>query len=57
MFGDSLTTDIAAGRAANVRSVWFNRWGSASPDASLPEIAALEPTGDVMRILSTPSSL
>ncbi len=52
MFGDSLTTDIAAGRAAGVRTVWFNRWGAASPDPLLAEVASLEPAADVMRVLS-----
>ena len=52
MFGDSLSTDIAAGRAAGVRTVWFNRWGAASPDPLLAEVASLEPAADVMRVLS-----
>ena len=52
MFGDSLSTDIAAGRAAGVRTVWFNRWRAASPDPLLAEVASLEPAADVMRVLS-----
>ena len=52
VFGDSLTTDIAGGRAAGVRVVWFNRWRAVSPDAALTELHLLEPTADVLRVLS-----
>ncbi len=51
VFGDSLTTDIAGGRAAGVRAVWFNRWRAASPDAQLVEVHALEPAADALAIL------
>ena len=52
VFGDSLSTDIAAGRAAGVHTVWFNRWRAASPDPTLPEVFSLEPAADVLRILT-----
>ena len=52
VFGDSLTTDIAGGRAAGVRAVWFNRWRAVSPDAQLTEVHALEPVADVLQILA-----
>lgn len=42
MFGDSLTTDIEAGRRAGVRVVWFNRFGAASGDLALAEVRSLE---------------
>ncbi|TAK17324.1 MAG: HAD family hydrolase [Acidobacteria bacterium] len=42
MFGDSLTTDIEAGRRAGVRVVWFNRFGAISNDPSLAEVRSLE---------------
>jgi putative hydrolase of the HAD superfamily len=42
MFGDSLTTDIEAGRRAGVRVVWFNRFGAESGDPTLAEVSSLE---------------
>jgi putative hydrolase of the HAD superfamily len=42
MFGDSLTTDIEAGRRAGVRVVWFNRVGAKSGDPTLAEVNSLE---------------
>ena len=42
MFGDSLATDIEAGRRAGVRVVWFNRFGAISNDPSLAEVSSLE---------------
>jgi FMN phosphatase YigB (HAD superfamily) len=53
MFGDSLTTDIAAGRAAGVPAVWFNRWRQAAPDSNVPEVFSLEPAEGVMRVLAS----
>ena len=52
VFGDSLTTDVAGARAAQLRVVWFNRTRAASPDASLVELHALEPTATALRVLS-----
>ena len=54
VFGDSISTDIAGGRAAGVRVVWFNRARVPSPDSTLTEVHALEPVADVMRILAAP---
>ena len=51
VFGDSLSTDIAGGRAAGVRTVWFNRWRVESPDPELAEVHTLEPAADVIRTL------
>lgn len=34
MLGDSLTTDVAAARAAGIRSIWYAPDGSISPDAT-----------------------
>lgn len=52
VFGDSLTTDIAGGHAAGVRTVWFNRWGAESPDPALAQVHTLEPAADVLRTLA-----
>jgi HAD superfamily hydrolase (TIGR01549 family) len=51
VFGDSLATDIAGGRAAGVRAVWFNRWRAETPDPDLEQVHTLEPVADVMRML------
>lgn len=51
VLGDSLTTDIAGGRAAGVSAVWFNRWRAASPDPLLAEIHSLEPASAALRVL------
>lgn len=52
VFGDSLATDIAGGRAAGVRTVWFNRWRAESPDPDLAEVHTLEPAAEVLRTLA-----
>jgi len=56
VFGDSLITDIAGGRAAGVRVVWFNRsrlrTSGDAADASLPQLHSLEPAEDALRVLA-----
>lgn len=51
MFGDSLTTDIEAGRRAGVRVVWFNRFGASSGDPSLAEVRSLEDPSTLTALL------
>jgi HAD superfamily hydrolase (TIGR01509 family) len=51
MLGDAWQADVAGARAAGVRPVWFNRLGATSPDASVTELASLEPTAHVLRAL------
>jgi putative hydrolase of the HAD superfamily len=51
MLGDAWATDIAGAQAAGVRAVWFNRPGAPSPDLSVPELRALDPTADALRVL------
>jgi putative hydrolase of the HAD superfamily len=51
MLGDAWQADVAGARAAGVRPVWFNRFGATSPDASVTELASLEPTAHVLRAL------
>lgn len=52
VFGDSLSTDIAAARAAGVGVVWFNRWRLPSPDPLLVEVHSLEPADQILRTLA-----
>lgn len=42
MIGDSWANDIEGARAAGIRAIWFNRDGSASPDAAVPVLRSLE---------------
>lgn len=53
MVGDSWGADVVGARATGIRAIWFNRHGAPSPEpgAGVEEIRALEPAGDVMRIL------
>lgn len=44
MLGDAWPTDVAGARAAGIAVVWLNRFGLASPDATVPELTSLEPT-------------
>lgn len=52
MVGDAWGTDIAGAKAANIRPVWFNWRGSVSPDPTVAELRSLEPTADVVRVLT-----
>ena len=51
MLGDAWLADVEGARGVGIRSVWFNIHGTASPDASVAELRALTPTGDVIRTL------
>jgi putative hydrolase of the HAD superfamily len=51
MFGDSLSTDIAGGRRAGVRVVWFNRFGAKSDDPLLAEVSSLEDPATLRALL------
>jgi len=51
MLGDAWHTDIAGARGMGIAAVWFNRLGLESPDPSVPELGALEPTDTVLRHL------
>jgi putative hydrolase of the HAD superfamily len=51
MLGDAWHSDVAGARAAGIRAVWFNRFGAASPDPSVPELQALDPAADALRTL------
>ncbi len=56
MLGDAWLADVEGARGVGIRPVWFNIHGTASPDASVAELRALTPTGDVIRTLeSVPS--
>jgi len=43
MLGDGWATDVNGARGAGIAVVWLNRFGLASPDASVPELTSLEP--------------
>jgi putative hydrolase of the HAD superfamily len=51
MLGDAWHADVTGALAAGVRPVWFNRFGAASPDSSVAELSALEPTADALSTL------
>jgi putative hydrolase of the HAD superfamily len=53
MLGDSWSADIVGARAAGVRAVWFNplRLPSPEPQLGVPEVHALTPVADVLRVL------
>ena len=52
MIGDAWHTDIEGALAANIRPIWFNRRGVASPDTSVAELRALEPTEDALAVVT-----
>ena len=54
MVGDAWDTDIAGARAAGIRPIWFNRFGAASPDTSVPEIDSLEPADTIVERILNP---
>ena len=51
MIGDAWETDVAGARAAGIRPVWFNRFGAASHDRSVTELASLVPAAHVVSVL------
>jgi putative hydrolase of the HAD superfamily len=51
MVGDAWPTDIQGAVAAGIRPVWFNRLGRATRDLAIAEIAALEPTDQIVAAL------
>lgn len=52
VLGDSWSADVMGAMAAGMRAVWFNRRGTACPDAGLAtEIRALVPTESIARIV------
>jgi putative hydrolase of the HAD superfamily len=51
MLGDAWSTDIVGAVAAGIRAVWFNPDRRSSPDTTVPEIAALEPTRNALAVL------
>lgn len=51
MLGDAWQSDVAGARAAGIRAVWFNRFGSPSPDPSVPELQTLDPATDALRVI------
>lgn len=51
MVGDAWGTDIAGAFAARIRPIWFNRRAAASPDPSVVELGALEPTERVVEVI------
>ncbi len=53
MVGDSWAADIAGARAAGIRAIWFNPYREPVPDgeASVPQVAALEPPDTVIRMI------
>jgi putative hydrolase of the HAD superfamily len=58
MLGDSWSADVLGAHAAGIRAVWFNpsRLPSPQPDLQVPELYALEPTAEVVRLLLTPNA-
>jgi FMN phosphatase YigB (HAD superfamily) len=55
MVGDAWGTDIVGAHAAGLHAVWFNRFGAPSPDPSVAEIHALEPTHSIASFVVSPS--
>lgn len=53
MIGDSWGADVVGAAAAGIRAIWFNRHGMPRPDrdVDVAEIRALEPAGDVLRMI------
>lgn len=51
MIGDAWATDIEGARAAGIRAVWLNRFGTPRPDPAVAELRSLESTADVLRLL------
>lgn len=51
MIGDAWSTDIEGARAAGIRPIWFNRFGGASSDSSVPEIHSLSPASAVVSLI------
>ena len=51
MLGDAWPADVEGARAIGIRPVWLNRYGVASPDASVAELRALTPVDDAVRVL------
>jgi HAD superfamily hydrolase (TIGR01549 family) len=51
MLGDGWQSDVAGARAVGVRAVWFNRFGAPSPDPAVPELRALDPAADALRVI------
>ena len=51
MIGDAWQNDIEGARSAGIRPVWFNRFGAPSPDRTVVEVSALEPTSVVLSLL------
>lgn len=52
MIGDAWQTDIAGAKAAGIRPIWFNRRHQASPDSSVAELRALEPTEQAIALIT-----
>lgn len=53
MVGDAWETDILGARAAGLRAVWFNRWGTPAPEPSLArEVRSLSPTAALVSLLT-----
>ncbi|HUL72635.1 MAG TPA: HAD family hydrolase [Vicinamibacterales bacterium] len=51
MVGDAWSTDIVGARAAGIRAVWLNRFGTPRPDASVHELRSLEPAEVATRVV------
>jgi beta-phosphoglucomutase-like phosphatase (HAD superfamily) len=51
MVGDAWSTDIEGAIAAAIRPVWFNRCAAPSPDPTVAELTALEPTAHAVAVI------
>lgn len=51
MVGDAWGTDIAGAIGAGIRPIWFNRRAASSPNPSVVELNALEPTEHVVEVI------
>lgn len=51
MVGDSWPADIVGARALGIPAVWFNPYGAAPPDPSVPVLRTLEPAEAAMQLI------
>jgi putative hydrolase of the HAD superfamily len=52
MVGDSWQADVVGARAAGIRAIWFNPYGTPAPDgAAVTQLRSLEPADEAARII------
>ena len=55
MVGDSWENDVAGAQAAGIRAIWFNPEEKPSPDPNVPELRALTPVAEALRVIGVGS--